>query len=253
MDCTFSVLNVFYFGSIGSVDRKVGGTLHDIRTSSIWKWRFTWALPDSGAERNIMDASLVYEHGYEVHTQPENRIWLQFADASAQRTIGQVVLFWQFLDSHFRVPIVFDVLDNACAEVILSDDFLHEHRVFEDHERAFFDLPPVDEHDYLAPFDVLKDWQWKGGLWKQYFRKDPKRIPQKQNTAVHQKLLDLEAKEAQRKAAWNRQHEFGATADAAERVAENLRSIRAADSIELCSQSLMPPRYRNGLPRASSC
>lgn len=95
---------------------------------------------------------------------------LQFADGSFQETVGQVETTWTFA-SGLKVPIVFEVLENCCTDVILGEDILWEHEedVFQTYTAATQEIPYETEDDKLfalAPFSYTEIWQRKASAFK---------------------------------------------------------------------------------------
>ena len=100
-----------------------------------------------------------------VNAEPENRGFLQFADGTFQETVGQVDTTWTFA-SGLEVPVTFEVLENCSADVILGEDILWEHDVFQTHAASIQEMPYDIEGDELfdlAPFSYEKKWQRKAG------------------------------------------------------------------------------------------
>ena len=108
------------FGYLGENSQRLRGKLADEYD--------VLAIPDTGAERNVMSLGYALAHGLAIS---KNRDYLQFADGSWALTQGCVDTHWTF-PSGERIPITFAVLRDCCSDVILGDDFLEEHRIFED-------------------------------------------------------------------------------------------------------------------------
>ncbi|KAI4243484.1 MAG: hypothetical protein L6R40_003486 [Gallowayella cf. fulva] len=102
------------------------------------------AVPDTGAEGNIMDGA--------------HRNLLQFADGTYQETVGQVQTNWTFASSEC-IPLIFEVLENCCSDVVLGDTILYDYNVFEDHAASILSYESLDSMLQLAPFDFVKNWQ----------------------------------------------------------------------------------------------
>jgi hypothetical protein len=59
------------------------------------------------------------------------------------------------------VPITFDVLQNCASDVILGEEFIHDHGIFIEHPTEIRDLPSDGDYYELAPFDIARGWQQK--------------------------------------------------------------------------------------------
>ena len=106
---------------------------------------------------DITSSSFAVRHGLYIHGGRRHRNFLQFADGTYQKTVGQVKSHWTF-ESGERVPITFEVLENCCSDVILGDTILYDHNVFEDHAASISSHESQHDIHRLAPFDFVKKW-----------------------------------------------------------------------------------------------
>ena len=91
---------------------------------------------------------------------PENRRVLEFADGSQQETVGQVETSWTF-DSGQSITLIFEVLEDCIYDVILGEEVLWEHNVFETYA-ASIQTPPSNTDSFdLAPFSFVPKWAQK--------------------------------------------------------------------------------------------
>ena len=105
------------------------------------------ALPDSGAEPNLLNYEYVKRNGWmrQIVPGPESCRLLMFADGSTASTEGQMALQWTFekrwrpVSPQAEHAITFDVLDGCPVDVILGQDFLDESDVFTTRSDAFVD------------------------------------------------------------------------------------------------------------------
>lgn len=91
---------------------------------------------------------------------PENRRVLQFADGSQQETVGQVETSWTF-GSGQGIALVFEVLEDCIHDVILGEEVLWEHNVFETYAASIQTLPSNTNSFDLAPFSFVPKWAQK--------------------------------------------------------------------------------------------
>ena len=146
-ECLFSVASVFHFGLLGNTCQRLRGRLG--------KWTNIAAVPDTGAEGNVMDWNYAVANGYKIMTGPIYQRFLQFADGSYAETVGQVFTTWTF-ESGEQVPVKFEILQDCCSEVVIGEEILYKHNVFENHATSIVMLEAVtDEYD-LAPFDFVR-------------------------------------------------------------------------------------------------
>ncbi|KAL8952335.1 MAG: hypothetical protein Q9222_001746 [Ikaeria aurantiellina] len=214
-ECLFSMMNVFQINFLGNDSQCVLGNLG--RGEQAFP---VSAVPDTGAERNIMSESFAIANDLPIYNGSDRRNYLQFADGTYQETIGQVKTCWTF-NSGERVPLTFEVLEDCCADLILGESFLHYHNVFEDYASSI--VTSISEYDayQLAPFDFVNRWQrvcddlrdlLHFGKRKRKDSEDPTRRQPKSHT-----------EEAERQEAWDFQYPFGETATEAEIAAEAQR------------------------------
>lgn len=100
------------------------------------------------------------EHGFNIKRGVRNRRVLEFADGSRQRAVGQVETSWTF-DSGQRIPLIFEVLEDCLHDVILGEEVLWEHNVFETYAASIQTLPSDIESFDLAPFSFVPKWVQK--------------------------------------------------------------------------------------------
>ena len=145
------VNNISHFSFLGETYQRLHGTLAD-KLSVL-------AIPDTGADRNVMSLQYAVEHGLEIKTGPKHCGYLQFADGSYDETVGQVETHWTFATGE-RIPVTFEVLEYCCSDVIIGEEILTEHNVFQRHEASIFQIAAVDDDCFeLAPFDFVNSWQ----------------------------------------------------------------------------------------------
>ena len=148
----FSVINNMpHFGFLGETYQWLQGTLAEEHS--------VLAIPDTGADRNIMSLQYAVDHGFELMTGPNHCGYLQFADGSYDKTVGQVKTYWTFASGE-RIPVTFEVLEYCCSDVIIGEEILMEQNVFVDHAASILLIATLDDDSYeLASFDFVKSWQ----------------------------------------------------------------------------------------------
>ncbi|KAL9069729.1 MAG: hypothetical protein Q9161_005314 [Pseudevernia consocians] len=233
-NCVFSVFNVFHLnyldGSRQTLDGKVGGYQ-------------VLAIPDTGAERNVMDLGYAETRGFKISARQEDRGFLQFADGTFQETVGQVNTTWTFA-SGLKIPVTFEVLENCSADVILGEDVLWEHNVFDTYAASMQEMPYENEEDELfdlAPFSYKPKWPQEAIRLKQKVLSMFNKRTHQQDSVEDETLEQHEAKEWHRRDQWNHQYGFGgANASPAEQEAEARRKRSYDARIEAFRRR--PPR-----------
>jgi hypothetical protein len=208
-ECIFATTGFFQFGSFGDGCQQLRGSLEE--AGSIL------AVLDSGAERNVMDRKYALDQGFNIQTGPRHRGYLQFADGSYQETAGQVETYWTF-ETGKRIPVTFEVLEDCCYDVVLGEELLYEHDVFQKYASSLESYEPEDDAFDLAPFDFISSWQRSCG----------KKLAKLMTLGdVTEKRLEggpkKQADERRRREVWNYTYDFGSTASAEENAAENRR------------------------------
>lgn len=106
-----------------------------------------------------MSLQYVVNHGFELVTGQEHCGYIQFADGSYDKTVGQVKTYWTFASGK-RIPVTFEVLEYCCSEVIIGEEILTEQNVFVEHSASICSTEILDDDSYgLAPFDFINSWQ----------------------------------------------------------------------------------------------
>ena len=125
----------------GSPRRYLNGVLHTAES----KPERCFALPDSGAEANILSHEFAKKMDWltDLVPRPERDRLFLFADGSTARSEGQLHLEWTFCYG-WRIAFVnaehyltFDVLSGCPVDAILGEDFLDETDAFTNHAEAF--------------------------------------------------------------------------------------------------------------------
>ena len=108
------------------------------------------AVPDTGADVPVMSLAFAEQHGFEVITNAEHRILLQFADGSTATTVGMVRdMNWSFGSSEVQHHINVYVLEELQTDLILDNTFLYDTNAFVAHERDFLDDQRRDARGWL--------------------------------------------------------------------------------------------------------
>jgi hypothetical protein len=162
--CFFFKQRSFKFGLLGETFRRMEGTLGS--------HEHVLALPDTGAERNVIDFQYVADTtlclpsaltkilSYAkklklvIDRSVEARNYLQFADGSYAQTLGQTHTHWTFASGK-RIPITFEVLKNCASNVVIGEHILYENKVFTEHVNDFRVQETEKRGAELAPFDFL--------------------------------------------------------------------------------------------------
>ncbi|KAL8886835.1 MAG: hypothetical protein Q9215_005507 [Flavoplaca cf. flavocitrina] len=247
-DCVFKVMKFAHMAYAGSGSQLLQGTLDGSYPA--------FALPDTGAERNVMDLRYAEQLGLTIRTGSKNRGYLRFADDSVGETVGQVHTSWRFQSDEKEVPITFDVLENCCFDLIIGEQVLWEHNVFNRHLSSIISSSAEELDSYrLAPFAYEK-FQWKmssisdedifpppngtnnsaRSLWRSLgvFAKSPR------SARINNHPREAEE---QRRREWDHRYGFdGARADANERATEKERRRRFKETYQRqgAPSSLLP-------------
>ena len=211
--CLFSIINnVSHFGFLGETYQRLEGTIADTHQ--------VFAIPDTGADRNVMSLQYAIDHGLEVQSEPKNRGYLQFADGTFDETEGQVETYWTFATGE-RIPVTFEVLRYCCSDVIIGEDILTEHNVFQEHAESIIWDMAFDADSYeLAPFDFVNSWQRRCDRLIE-------KIGGKKNPSYHvSPATNAMIEEQQRRNVWNQKYDFGAEATTGEKELEKVRRER---------------------------
>ena len=216
--CLFSVVNnVSRFGFLGESCQRLEGTIADKHQ--------VFAIPDTGAERNVMSLQYAIEYGLELKLEPENCGYLQFADGTYEKTLGQVETFWTF-ESGERIPITFEILRYCCSDVIIGEDILTEHKVFQAHAASISSNMAFEDDSFeLAPFDFVNSWQ--RGCERLFEKVNSKKDPSCHKAPPMDPLVE----ERRRRSVWNHEYDFGASATTGEKELELARRERFSSNL----------------------
>ena len=129
------------------------------RLNGILRGKKCRALPDSGAEPNLLSYRYVTQRGWLLNMVPgpESCTLLQFADGSTETTEGRLHLEWSFArgwdvtSPSAPYSITFDVLRGCPFDVILGQDFLDHTDAFTENIESFQDV----YHEGLAGLNLV--------------------------------------------------------------------------------------------------
>ena len=183
-----------------------------------------------------MDHAFALARGFHISQNPECRGYVQFANGTTQQTIGQVESSWTFENGE-TIFQTFEVLENCRFNVVLGEDVLYQHDVFNLHSSSLVSRGPVNRYPELAPFDYLGKLPIfdKFRIFKGRSKKHSKAYaqPTGYNTVL--------AKERERQDQWNYAHDFGRGANAQQREDEARRRAKFISQHPHLQSSQAPP------------
>jgi hypothetical protein len=103
------------------------------------------AVPDTGAEISLMSASFAAQQGFEINTNAQHCVLLEFADGSTANATGLVKdLNWKYGGSEVPCRIDVYVLPQLSVDLLLGDEFLFKTDAFVAHEDQFWSDDDVE-------------------------------------------------------------------------------------------------------------
>jgi predicted aspartyl protease len=106
------------------------------------------AVPDTGAEVSLMSASFASQQGFEIDTDAQHCVLLEFADGSTANATGLVKdLKWKYGGSEAPCRIDVYVLPELSVDLLLGDEFLVKTDAFVAHEDQFWSGDDVETQD----------------------------------------------------------------------------------------------------------
>lgn len=149
----------------------------------------------------------------------------------------------------------FEVLENCAADVVLGEEIIYQHNLFETYASSITEVDECEEPYLLAPFGFLTSWQAKTTNVAQgataVFRKSTDSSSNTASNDIASTVLDTE-REARRRQAWNQQFDFGTIADQDEKQAERNRrkdfddQLRRTEAIMMTARPPADSRNRRG-------
>ena len=248
-ECVFHIASLAHLSHLDGESQYLRGMLADRDVA--------FAVPDTCADRNIMNFDYALRHNYIVNRQPWNRDHLLFADGTSQYTVGQVNTTWTF-ETGERIPVTFEVLENCSADVILGEDVLWNHNIFQKHVNSLVDLDIYREsldmmqaYD-LAPFTFVSGWQRMMGNMRLKSRRRQEEDLVDRDETPSPALEELLVSEKRRRAEWNYQYGFeGEKANETEKEAERIRRQKYEARRQTLQSRCQTSSERN-LPRIPS-
>ncbi|KAH8724361.1 hypothetical protein GQ44DRAFT_286635 [Phaeosphaeriaceae sp. PMI808] len=104
------------------------------------------ALPDSGAEPNIVSAAFVEANGWEIS---DNHSSLRFADGSVQESLGQVCGTWRFGENDGETrQLVFEVLRDCPFDVVLGQEVVYGISIYQNYADLLITIIGLSKHGH---------------------------------------------------------------------------------------------------------
>ncbi|KAL7787298.1 hypothetical protein V8C43DRAFT_289258 [Trichoderma afarasin] len=120
----------------------------------------TAALPDTGSDAMFVNGAYAREIGLDIDSDVRNLVEVELADGSITMTSG-IVRDIQWKVGKTTVQCTFYVLEDLCADVILSNSYLFDMNIFSEQEEHFFDMDSEDHFDdcssYFCNLRLLKN------------------------------------------------------------------------------------------------
>lgn len=207
-------------------------TLNGMIRCGIQEFQRCVALPDSGAEPNLLNYEYVKKNGWlhQIIPGPESCRLLMFADGSTASTEGQIALQWTFekrwrpVHPQTEHAITFDVLDGCPVDIILGQDFLDESDCFTTQSDAFADLFPTEVSGLNLVIRAMEGFSLKSVMTK--LRRKKSETDLRRSSVEEGIHADSDAKlvdeELQRRAEFD-QKLFGAKKGSAHTIADQRR------------------------------
>jgi hypothetical protein len=71
-----------------------------------------------------------------------------------------VTTHWTFASGK-RIRLTFEILEDCASSVVVGEDFIYSHKIFQEHEASLRMFSASTESYELAPFDFFSSWQQK--------------------------------------------------------------------------------------------
>ncbi|EHK20571.1 uncharacterized protein TRIVIDRAFT_49174 [Trichoderma virens Gv29-8] len=170
------------------------------------------ALPDTGSDAMFLNGEFARKLGLDIDSNVRNLVEVELADGSTTMTSG-IVRDVQWKVGKTTVQCNFYVLEDLCADIILSNTYLFDMNIFSEQEKHFFDIDSEDHFkNYLFHFcnlqlEQLEQWEKLEELHKRDENRDRiMRLPedQQEKAAQDEKARQQcwEALKKERKAKW---------------------------------------------------
>lgn len=147
---------------LGCEDQRLWGSLNGRQVA---------ALPDTGCDVMLISEAAAAKFGLAVDSALEEQIEVEFGDGSRSQSIGVVKNAAWTVGEH-TVLSDFYVLKELSVDVILSNDYLFEHKVFVAFEDYFFDTDSEEEMLFLRNIRLIGRFGKSLNLLEEDWRKD---------------------------------------------------------------------------------
>ncbi|KAJ4289532.1 hypothetical protein N0V90_010861 [Kalmusia sp. IMI 367209] len=157
------------------------------------------ALLDTGSNCNVMDLEWATKNALEVKTSEDHRGWMSFPSGERKPTVGQVNTEVTLPDGSI-VSSVFEVLENCVTPIVLGDEVIFKHKLY---EKTFSYALFEDNNEFS---DELLHMDYKP--WYHKVVRKIKRKLKEQDSG--KKGIDTnESEEMERQWQWDRDNAYG--------------------------------------------
>jgi hypothetical protein len=108
------------------------------------------AIGDTGAQGLFMSEVFAWANGYPIIGDADSTMTVQYADGSTATTIGMAFgIEWEYGlgDDNMKYVLDFHILEDAPADVILSDSFLYDTEAFAKYDCYLMEVDDEDGED----------------------------------------------------------------------------------------------------------
>jgi len=134
-----SILHIRHVNLLGDPNQRIRGILDEKSAS---------ALPDSGAEPNLVSYDYAKRRGWLTRRLSGDRNLLQYPDGSLSKTEGQVHAIWRFhreQESHAKRAVSFEVVRNLRFDIVLGQEFLEDTNAYTEQTECFHEASSKDQ------------------------------------------------------------------------------------------------------------
>lgn len=156
---------------VAAVPRRLQLQLLGNKNQRLWGYlnnNYTAAFPDTGSDAMLVSTEYAEKHGLDINTNIKTQV--ELGDGSTAWTSG-IVRDMSWKVGGMAVQCDFHVLDNLCADVVLSNNYLFEFNVFSEYTE-YLDDGTGEGHSQLCNIRLIGQYSESLNLLEEEYLKD---------------------------------------------------------------------------------
>jgi hypothetical protein len=138
-------------------------------------YKTTAAFPDTGSDAMFVSKEYAEKLDLEIDNDIKSQIEVELGDGTTTWTSG-IVRDVSWIVGGMGVRCDFHILDNLCVDVVLSNDYLFEYKIFLKYKKYLVDDDMEEDHSQLCSIHLIGRYGESLDLLEQEYLDDGKQV-----------------------------------------------------------------------------